>query len=34
MAGLELILVLLAVSAGLRIVAERLRIPDSSLLVV
>jgi len=34
MAGLELILVLLAVSAGLRIVAERLRIPYSSLLVV
>jgi monovalent cation/hydrogen antiporter len=34
MAGLELILLLLAVSAGLRIVAERLRIPHSSLLVV
>lgn len=34
MAGLELILLLLAVSAGLRIVAERLKIPSSSLLVV
>jgi monovalent cation/hydrogen antiporter len=34
MAGLELILLLLAVSAGLRIVAERLTIPYSSLLVV
>jgi CPA1 family monovalent cation:H+ antiporter len=34
MAGLQLILILLAVSAGLRIVAERLNIPYSSLLVV
>jgi CPA1 family monovalent cation:H+ antiporter len=34
MAGLELILVLLAVSAGLRIVAERLDIPYASLLVI
>jgi monovalent cation/hydrogen antiporter len=34
MAGLELILILLAVSVGLRLVAERLTIPYSSLLVV
>ena len=34
MSGLELILLLLAVSAGLRIVAERLTIPYSALLVV
>src|SRR5215470_10571031 len=34
MAGLELILILLAISAGLRMVAERLAIPYSSLLVV
>jgi CPA1 family monovalent cation:H+ antiporter len=34
MAGLELILLLLALSAGLRIVAERLTIPYSALLVV
>jgi CPA1 family monovalent cation:H+ antiporter len=34
MAGLELVLLLLAVSAGLRIVAERLAIPYSALLVV
>ena len=34
MAALELILLLLAISAGLRIVAERLAIPYSSLLVV
>ena len=34
MAGLELVLLLLAVSAGLRIVADRLTIPYSALLVV
>lgn len=34
MAGLELVLLLLAVSAGLRILADRLRQPYSSLLVV
>jgi len=34
MAGLELVLLLLAVSAGLRIIAERLTIPYSALLVV
>lgn len=34
MAGLELVLLLLAVSAGLRILAERLTIPYSALLVV
>ena len=34
MAGLELILLLLAVSAGLRLVAERLTIPYASVLVV
>lgn len=34
MAGVELVLLLLAVSAGLRIVAERLTIPYSALLVV
>jgi Na+/H+ antiporter len=34
MAGLELVLLLLAVSAGLRIIAERLAIPYASLLVV
>ena len=34
MAGLELILILLAVSAGLRLIAERLTIPYSAILVV
>ena len=34
MAGLELVLVLLAVSAGLRIVADRLRLPYAAILVV
>ena len=34
MAGLELVLLLLAVSAALRVAAERLRIPYASLLVV
>ena len=34
MAGLELVLILLAVSAGLRIVAERVSVPFSALLVV
>ena len=34
MAGLELVLLLLAVSAGLRLVAERLRVPYAAILVV
>jgi CPA1 family monovalent cation:H+ antiporter len=34
MAGLELVLLLLTVSAGLRIIAERLRIPYAAILVV
>lgn len=34
MAGLELVLLLLAVSAGLRVLADRLRLPVASLLVV
>lgn len=34
MAGLELVLLLLAVSAGLRLVAERLKVPYAALLVV
>ena len=34
MAGLELVLLLLAVSAGLRLVAERLSIPYATVLVV
>lgn len=34
MTGLELVLLLLAVAAGLRIVAERLRIPTATVLVV
>jgi CPA1 family monovalent cation:H+ antiporter len=33
-AGLELVLLLLAVSAGLRIVAERLNVPYAAILVV
>src|SRR6476469_365964 len=34
MAGLELVLLLLAVSAGLRLVAERLTVPYAAVLVV
>ena len=34
MAGLELVLLLLAVSAGLRIIAERLNVPYAAILVV
>jgi NhaP-type Na+/H+ or K+/H+ antiporter len=34
MAGLELVLVLLAVSGALRLVAERLKIPYAAILVV
>src|SRR5689334_21731278 len=34
MAGLELVLICLAVSAGLRIVAERIRVPYATVLVI
>ena len=34
MAGLELVLLCLAVSAGLRILAERLKVPYAAVLVV